>query len=198
MSRPLRSAATPLRGRILEVAADLLAAEGPHALSLRRIARAAGTSTQGIYTEFGGKAGLVDALYREGWRRLTAALRAVPAEADAEAHLVRLGEAYRRCACEQASFYALMVGEPIPGYAPSPEVRQEARASLAILLDAVSAALAALGRRGDPERIAHMLWSCGHGLADLRLHGLARAEDEDARARLVTHAILEAFSEETP
>lgn len=188
----------PLRDRIVEVAARLLVEDGPHALSVRRVAQDAGTSTQGIYTEFGGKAGLVEALYREGWRRLRTALERVPTAEDAVEQVVRLGEAYRRCARENPHFYALMVGEPIPDFAPSEAVRRSARSSMRILLDAVRAALDARSRRGDPERIAHLLWASGHGLVDLRLHGLARAGDEDDRARTLTHAILEAFTEVDP
>ncbi|MEE4384721.1 MAG: TetR/AcrR family transcriptional regulator [Pseudomonadales bacterium] len=187
-----------LRERIVEVAARLLVEAGPHALSVRRVAQDAGTSTQGIYTEFGGKAGLVEALYREGWRRLRTALERVPAADDAVEQVVRLGEAYRRCARENPHFYALMVGEPIPGFAPSEAVRRNARASMRILLEAVRAAMDERGRHGDPERIAHLLWASGHGLVDLGLHGLARAEDEDDRARTLTHAILEAFTEVDP
>lgn len=206
MSRPTESEPAPasrtdaetLHDRIVEVAARLLVESGPHALSVRRVAQDAGTSTQGIYTEFGGKAGLVEALYREGWQRLTRALEDVPAAGDAVEQVVRLGEAYRRCARENPHFYALMVGEPIPGFAPSEAVRRSARSSMRILLDAVRAALDARGRRGDPERIAHLLWASGHGLVDLGLHGLARAEDEDDRARTLTHAILEAFTEVDP
>src|SRR5438105_9415646 len=64
------------RRPVLESAARLLAEEGPHGLSLRRIAAEAGGSTQLVYTLFGGKPGLADALYAEGFGRLSAACRA--------------------------------------------------------------------------------------------------------------------------
>ena len=40
--------------RILEAASELLSTEGASALSVRRIATAAGCSTMGLYSRFGG------------------------------------------------------------------------------------------------------------------------------------------------
>ena len=59
-----------MRDRVLRVADELLDTEGPDALSLRRIADLADTSTQAVYTQFGGKPGLADAMYRSGYQRL--------------------------------------------------------------------------------------------------------------------------------
>ena len=56
--------------RILEAASGLLSEEGASALSVRRIATAAGCSTMGLYSRFGGKDGVVDELYAEGFERL--------------------------------------------------------------------------------------------------------------------------------
>src|SRR4249919_2191468 len=64
--------------RILEAASELLSKEGASALSVRRIAAAAGCSTMGLYSRFGGKDGVVDELYAEGFERLTEAMRANP------------------------------------------------------------------------------------------------------------------------
>ena len=55
------------RRQVVEAAARVLAEDGPHGLSLRRIAAEAGASTQIVYTLFGGKPGLADALYGEGF-----------------------------------------------------------------------------------------------------------------------------------
>ena len=69
--------------RILEAASELLSKEGASALSVRRIATAAGCSTMGLYSRFGGKDGVVDELYAEGFERLIAAMRANPSTDDA-------------------------------------------------------------------------------------------------------------------
>ena len=66
---------------ILRAASDLLAAEGPGALSVRRIAAAAGCSTMGLYSRFGGKDGVVDELFAEGFEHLCAAMQGLPTTA---------------------------------------------------------------------------------------------------------------------
>ena len=62
---------TDVRRRLVEVAADLLGEEGPAALSARRLAREAGTSTMAVYTHFGGMPALVRAVVAEGSRGST-------------------------------------------------------------------------------------------------------------------------------
>src|SRR5918993_359272 len=59
-----------LRRALLDAASGLLLEEGPGALTMRRVAGAGGCSTTVLYTMFGGKEGLADALYREGFERL--------------------------------------------------------------------------------------------------------------------------------
>src|SRR3954453_13073839 len=58
-----------VRRRLIELAADVLGEEGPAALSARRLARDAGTSTMAVYTHFVGMPGLVQAVVAEGFRR---------------------------------------------------------------------------------------------------------------------------------
>src|SRR5919204_1049002 len=70
-------AGVDLRVALLDAAGELLSAEGPGALTTRRLADAAGTTTQSIYTLFGGKEGIVRAMYREGYARLEARIRKV-------------------------------------------------------------------------------------------------------------------------
>ena len=55
---------------MLDTARALLESDGPGALSVRRIAAEAGISTMNVYSRFGGKGGVVDELYCEGFGRL--------------------------------------------------------------------------------------------------------------------------------
>ena len=72
-------------GRALLTAAhDLLANEGPTALTVRRIAAAAGVSTMNVYSRFGGKDGVLDELFAEGFRRLGERMEATPSSAISE------------------------------------------------------------------------------------------------------------------
>ena len=61
-----------VRRRLLESAALLIDEDGPDALTARRLAKEAGTSTMAVYTHFGSMAGVVDEVATEGFRRLIA------------------------------------------------------------------------------------------------------------------------------
>lgn len=182
-----------MRIRILEVAASLLQREGTRALSVRRVAEEAGTSTQAIYTQFGGKTGLIEALYFEGWERLYRELEAVEESDDLLDYIARLGHAYRACAYANPDFYELMFGKPVPGFDPPERTLREARSGFRLLRETVLKAINAGCLAGDSEEISHLLWVGAHGLVDLRLHGLAQAADEDARANKYTYAILASY-----
>ncbi|HEY1178956.1 MAG TPA: TetR family transcriptional regulator, partial [Phytomonospora sp.] len=51
----------------LDAGVRVLRADGAVRLTLRRVAEAAGASTMGIYTCFGGRHGLLEAMYRHGF-----------------------------------------------------------------------------------------------------------------------------------
>jgi AcrR family transcriptional regulator len=157
------------------------------------VAEGAGTTTQAIYTLFGGKAGLIEGLYFEGWGRLYRALEAVEESGDLLDYIARLGDAYRACAYANPYFYELMFGKPIPGFDPPERSRREARSGFSLLRETVQRAIDAARLAGDAEEICHLLWVVAHGFVDLRLHGLVEAEDEASRANTHTRAIFESY-----
>ena len=167
------------REELLGAAEQLLITDGPHALSLRTIADRCGLTTQAVYTEFGGKPGLADALYREGYRRLAARLATVPADLEPIDRIRALSHAYRDTAFGNPHFYELMTGRPLPEYDPPIESRQEAAATFETVIDAVETAThAGLLTTGSPREIADMLWAAGHGYISLVIHGLQRIDLE--------------------
>ncbi len=175
---------------LVTVAERLLRDEGPHAVSLRRVAEAADTTTQAVYTCFGGKPGLIDALYREGYARLAARLAEVDTGTDPLERIRALGAAYRERALADPHLYELMTAHPIAGYEPPVASRRAARATLQPLVDATRDAVDAGLLTGEPTRIAHLLWAVGHGFVGLELHELA-PDDPDAAYRCMTDAILD-------
>jgi AcrR family transcriptional regulator len=62
---------TPSRTRLLQAARKLFAESGYESTSTASIARMAGTSESQLIKHFGGKAGLLDAIFVEGWNNLT-------------------------------------------------------------------------------------------------------------------------------
>jgi AcrR family transcriptional regulator len=185
------------RRRVLEVAARLLADEGPQGLSLRRIAAESGGSTQIVYTLFGGKPGLADALYAEGFRRLGesmgAALDAAPPPGDPE-RLLALGRGYRAFALAEPAFFSVMFGRAIAGFTPARATRVTGRSrTLGRVVQAAQECLDAGTLVGaDAEVLARTCWVTTHGISSLEVNGMLATPDADAFAEVVLRAPLAA------
>jgi AcrR family transcriptional regulator len=178
-----RSGQEALRRTLLDAASRLLLAEGPGALTMRRVAGAVG---------FGGKEGLADALFREGFERLRRRLEAV-ADDDPMRRLAALADAYRANALAERAYYGVMFQQAIPGFRPSAASLAAARASLEVLALAVRAAMdAGALRPGDPQPVAEVLWAAVHGVVSLELagHFPDPAAGADRFRSLATAAIL--------
>jgi AcrR family transcriptional regulator len=168
------------RQLLLDAASQLLETEGPEALTMRRIASAVGSSTSVLYSMFGSKAGIAEALWREGFERLYAALAAVDGD-DPLARLAAMGQAYRDSALSNHSYYGVMFARPIPEFVPSAEAYEVSLRPLRLLTDAVEACIeAGVFRRVDPAHAARVLWAASHGVVSLELAGYEGAIDADA------------------
>ncbi len=169
-----------MRDRVLRVADLLLATAGPDSLSLRKIAELADMSTQAVYTQFGGKPGLADAMFRSGYQRLADELDELPDIADPIERLRALALAYRRVALANPEHYKLMTGRPIADYDPPRDSLRFAASTMEPLVDAVRQACASGALDGDPRTVATRLWAAGHGRVSLELHGLVEVDDDEA------------------
>src|SRR3954468_2836507 len=158
--------------RILEAASELLSKEGASALSVRRIATAAGCSTMGLYSRFGGKDGVVDELYAEGFERLIAAMKANPVTDDPLADLRGCAGCYRDTALANATHYMVMFGGAVPGFEPSDASHQLAHAAVNRPLGKVGRCTDAGLLDGAPDQIAELLWGSIHGLVMLEIVGI--------------------------
>jgi AcrR family transcriptional regulator len=159
-----------VRTAILRAADALLTESGPDALTVRAIAERAGRSTMLVYSRFGGKHGVVDALYVEGFRQLAAVMRAGRTTTDPIADLRRCGLAYRKFALQNPTYYSIMFDRAIPEFEPSLEASVIASATLDVLAERVQRAIDAgkLPKRNARE-IAACLWSTNHGVVSLEL-----------------------------
>ncbi|GGS45463.1 hypothetical protein GCM10010156_00040 [Planobispora rosea] len=177
-----------LRARLLDVASQLLITVGPESLSMRRIATEAGCSTTVIYTMFGSKEGLAEALYLEGFERFRRRLNAVPPRKNALEHLIALGPAYREAALAEPGYYALMFEKAMPGFLPSERARTLARAALNIFDRVISDCISAgYLIPTQPRKIADALWAAAQGAISLERAGHLR----DGRTYdSVTHSVV--------
>jgi AcrR family transcriptional regulator len=166
------------RRDILDAASRILADEGPGALTMRRIAGEVGASTMVVYTHFGDKDGLLEALMAEGFGRFAAALRRAGG-ADAFDHLRALGRAYRAFALENPSYYRLLWshGRPPDAAQRFDEARRHGQEAFGVLLEAVTRVMTALDRPArDVEPAAIHVWATVHGHVSLELAGEIPAE----------------------
>jgi AcrR family transcriptional regulator len=170
-----------VRRLVLDAASRLLEAEGPDALTMRRIAAAAGCSTSVLYTMFGGKSGVAEGLWLEGFERLRQALEQARGD-DPLGRLAAMGRAYRRNALANRAYYAVMFQRPIPGFQPSALAYGESLRPLQLLVDAVADCIhAGVFRAADPTHIAGVLWAAAHGAVSLELAGYEGAVDAEER-----------------
>ena len=100
---------------LLAAAEALLAEGGADALSVRRVAEAAGTSARAIYSLFGGKDGLLGALFREAFAALAGDLDALPLTEYPVADLVAAGAVgFRDWARARPTLFRLAFAEETP------------------------------------------------------------------------------------
>jgi AcrR family transcriptional regulator len=157
--------------RLLAAAARLLSAEGAEAVTVRRVAQEAGTTTRAVYSLFGDKEGLLRQIYHEVAETMRRRHERVPQSDDPLTEITALALAYRRAALEQAHAYGLFMGL-VPGFRPSQEDRDLATRSLRRVLTALTRFVdAGVFPVRDPRALGMQLWGQVHGLATLELRG---------------------------
>jgi AcrR family transcriptional regulator len=169
-----------VRRRLIEVAADLLSEEGPGALSARRLAREAETSTMAVYTHFGGMPALVRGVVAEGFARLYARVAEVGASDDPLADLVASGVAYRAFAVADPHLYLVMFGSASLGeYRLSEAELEVGLAAFGQLIEVVQRVMdAGAIRAGDPAAVAGQFWAALHGYVMIELSGLSHVVED--------------------
>src|SRR5262245_24191315 len=106
------------RTAILDAAIGILQREGAGALTVRSVAAAAGCSTTGVYTWFGGKNGLIEAIFIDGFSRFGAALEVARSRGRGTT-LPAQANAYRDWALANPTHYMVMFGGAVPNFQPS-------------------------------------------------------------------------------
>jgi len=179
-----------LRLGILDAAGRLLVEEGPQALSMRRVAGEVNASTQVLYTMFGGKDGLANELFLEGFARLGGSQESVPVGDDPLRYLLDLGDAYVENALANPNYYRVMFSDAIPYFRPSGETLAKTRRTFEPLVGAVSACaragLFAPTVAEEPREAALSIWSAAHGVVSLHLAGHLPDEGETRRVFAAT------------
>lgn len=184
-----------LRTGLIGVATEQLADGGADSLSLRRVAGAAGTSTNAIYTLFGGKNELIEAAVVDALSSFAAAQESAPLSDDPLVDLRSLSDAYRRWAIRRPALYAVIFGGRLGQPVETGRTIQAGERALAPLVARVARAVdAGMLRPEDPELIARAIWAAVHGAVSLESQGLA----DESLYRAVEAALLRGWAPDPP
>jgi len=167
------SNATDQSTTLLDATREIFVREGLDGLSVRRVAEQAGCTTMVVYSRFGGKEGLIGAMFDEGFAALAEAQAEVAASLSPRVRVLELCRAYRRVAHDNPHHYALMLGTHSGSFTPGEASRAKAMGTLAYLVAAVGAALPArAGRSAKANAAASRIFAFCHGWAMLEQIGV--------------------------
>ncbi|HEY3505205.1 MAG TPA: TetR/AcrR family transcriptional regulator [Actinocatenispora sp.] len=161
-----RSADPAVRTALIDAAARILAADGPGALSTRRLAAEVGASTMAVYTHFGSMDQVRHAVRAEGFARLDAVLDRVRRTDDPVADLTSDALAYLDAGLADPEMYrAMFVDRPPSSDAdPGAGLFHRLVASVRRCIDA-----GRFGPADDPLPLgwAAEIWTMQHGMVVL-------------------------------
>jgi len=153
---------------VLAAAATIIARDGVAGLTMRGLAEAIGSSTQAIYTRYGGKPGLLVALAAAGAAALGDRLAAVPETLSPGARVVAIAEAYCAYATANPAVFELMFGAT------------RDRAGEALLTGALHPLRRAVTAMGLDITMADAVWAAAHGTTLLYLRERLSADQAQA------------------
>lgn len=151
-----------LRRAVLTAALDVIAADGPDALSLRDLARRAGVSHAAPAHHFKDRTGLLTAVAAEGYALFADTLAAAP-------DLHERGVAYVRFAAAHPAYFQVMFRPELHRADDPALLTAKARATEA--LRAGVSGLPGTARAEDARLAGVAAWSLAHGFATLLLSG---------------------------
>lgn len=189
MGRP-REHDEATRAALLEATERLVARDGAAALSVRAVAREAGTTTRAVYSLFGSRDGLlVEAIARQAFEFLHTEIAKLDETDDPAADLVAVGvRVFRRLVLEHPGLYRIAFQRVVPGLTAGPELAAARQRAWSQLLEKV-ARLEAAGKLGMPVEDAAVAFNAMlEGLANAQLRGavlrlLPEGREEEAWQR---------------
>lgn len=174
---------------LLEAALALLEDGGSEAITVREVANRAGVAPMGVYSRFGNKDGLLEAVFVHGFTELQAAITAARGS-DARARLRNGCEAYRAFAIGHPHLYELMFRQMLE-LELSAESLEQAERSFGQLVERVEDAQAAgLLRADDPVDVAQRLWNALHGAVSLEIAGVTFSQDPELTFTAMIDALI--------
>ncbi|MFI5735077.1 WHG domain-containing protein [Kribbella sp. NPDC051587] len=143
----------------------VLATKGPAGLTTRAVAQHAGASVPAIYEVFGDKAGLIRAVFFEGFRLLGDELAGVESGSDPFASLEACCAVFRTFVLTNPVLAQIMFSRPFADFEPTPEDEQAGVKVREVFVGHARAAVAAGLLNKDPRDVAHLVFALAEGLS---------------------------------
>lgn len=192
-ARPLSG---PGREDVVQAALAVIDVEGPQGLTVRRVAEALGTSTQIVYSRFGGMEGLLAAAGLAVFRHLTLLGTTTPADPDPLHEVTALALTFRDYSLANPHRMALMTA-PLTDVHAHAQAKVEAGLSMDRLTHpiarAVTGAPAGAPASTDPahvQRLGEVLWAALNGLVEMERSGHLDPDHAEGRIRLLVTRLL--------
>ncbi|MBL1076733.1 TetR/AcrR family transcriptional regulator [Nocardia sp. 2] len=187
-----------LREELLRASLHLIETEGLAAVSLRKVARAAGVSPGAPYHHFADRSALLAALSSRGFELLRDRLAAACTSADTiMGTMIAMADAYVRFAREQPAYFRLMFRPELSQPEKNPETEHAGDAAFAVLEDAVAEAIhAGALPAAEADTLIMAWWAMAHGLASLEIDGklVKRAGEMGTTADALAERITRLFA----
>jgi AcrR family transcriptional regulator len=188
-----RTASIEVTDSLVDAALALLEESGIASLTVRAVASRAGVAPMGVYSRFGSKDGLLEALFVHGFTGLETAIE--PQPSPSPINRVRTGcMGYREFAINNPQMYHLMF-EQMMLLELSPEAQDAAKRTFMILVDRVQEAMNSGDiTPGNSVEVAQQLWSAMHGAVSLEIAGVHFAQDREANYAAMLEAMFNGLS----
>jgi AcrR family transcriptional regulator len=165
--------ALPTVKKIASAARRLLDEEGAEAVTMRRVADAAGITAMAIYRHFPDRAGLLNAVADQGFEELAEQLAGMRFSGGIEERLSRMGETYLDYALKSPRLFELMFLKPREGARKYPRDFKAGRSPTAnLMVDVLKEGMeSGYFLDDDPWEITFEMGALSHGLIMLYLGG---------------------------
>ena len=159
------TAEIPTEQRIARIALGILEKEGPEAVTMRRIAGAAGITPMAIYHHFANRDELLSSIVDKEFQEFLGYVRRMPPSSSMETDITHIMDAYVDYASTRPHIFDYIFSKPRPGARRFPEDFRERRSPT---LNPVADTVAKWMKRGklkqdDVWEVAMQLWAHAHG-----------------------------------
>jgi AcrR family transcriptional regulator len=159
------TAELPTEQRIARIALGILEKEGPEAVTMRRIANAAGITPMAIYHHFPNRDQLLHSVVDKEFEAFLGYIRKIPPSSSMETDIVHIMDAYVDYAFDRPHIFDYVFSKPRPGARRFPDDFRERRSpTLNPVADTVTKWMERGKLRSDDVwEVALQLWAHAHG-----------------------------------